>query len=239
MKDEIALRVLICDDEEPAHIILKEYCGALTWVNEIDHAYDGLEAYEKLHKQKYDILLLDIEMPKLKGIELAEQLSEPPIIIITTAYPDFALDGYRIEALDYLLKPIRVPRFIEAMERAKNRVSERLNTSPADITEQHIWVRADKIDHRVALQDIQWIEADGDYLRIHVVHFTKALMVYKRMSEILKELPETDFIQVHRSFIVHSMHVRAVEGNQVVIGEKRIPVSKSNREYLRTLFKAR
>lgn len=229
--------ILIADDEEPAHIILQEYCQSLAWVGDIFHAYDGLEAFQMLQKKAVDILLLDIEMPKMTGLEMAEQLKNPPVIILTTAYPEFALDGYRIEALDYLLKPIPVPRFIESMDRAKSKVDEKLgNNLSADQPREYIWLRADKVDHKVSLNAIKWIEADDDYVKVHTTEHSKPLMVHGRISAMVGEINHPNIIQVHRSYAINTNHVKAVEGNQVKIDDQYIAVGTTYRDVLKKLF---
>lgn len=234
------VNVLIADDEEPAHIILEEYCRSLNWVSKVYHAYDGLEAFQMVQKKPIDILLLDIEMPKMTGIEMAEQLTNPPIIILTTAYPEFALEGYKIEALDYLLKPIPVPKFLASMERAKSKMEQRSNeiVPKTMLSEEktYTWIRVDKVDIRLNFESILWLQADDDYIKIYTTEKDRPFMIHGRLSAFIESLGNSSIKQVHRSYGINFQKVKAIEGSQVVVANQYIPVGKTYKGVLNDLL---
>lgn len=228
--------ILIADDEEPAHIILEEYCKSLNWVGKVLHAFDGLEAFQMVQKHPIDILLLDIEMPKMTGLEMAEQLKNPPVIILTTAYPEFALEGYKIEALDYLLKPIPIPRFITSLERAKAKVDQRIHDQFLNSQKNHTWIRVDKTDVKLIFDEILWLQADDDYLKIYTTQQLNPYMIYGRLGAFIESL-NTPFIkQVHRSYGLNLHKISAIEGNQVRITNQYIPIGKTFKGVLDSLL---
>jgi|AntAceMinimDraft_1070359.scaffolds.fasta_scaffold23084_2 DNA-binding LytR/AlgR family response regulator len=231
--------ILIADDEEPAHIILEEYCKSLNWVGKVHHAYDGLEAFQIVQKQWVDILLLDIEMPKMTGLEMAEQLHNPPVIILTTAYPEFALESYKIEALDYLLKPIPIPRFLASMDRAKTKLDQKslaLATNTSQMEKTHTWIRVDKVDVKLNIKDILWLQADDDYIKIYTSQRETPYMIHGRISVFIESLGTLKIVQIHRSYGINSTHINAIEGNQVRIGDLYIPIGKTYRAIIEKLL---
>lgn len=222
-----AFNVMICDDEEPAHVVLRNYCAQIPWISDVYEAYDGMEAYGMLQRKKVDILLLDIEMPGMKGLELAQQLENPPIIILTTAYPEYALDGYRIDALDYLLKPISTARFLEAMNRAKERLAQKKEGAKKA---NELWVRVDKVDRKLSPHDLIWVEAEGDYLRLQISGEEKRWMIHQRLGQFVEQCAAFGLMQIHRSVAINWNHIEAIEGNQVRIGGQAFPIGKTYRE---------
>lgn len=235
-----SVNVLIADDEEPAHIILEEYCRSLNWVSKVYHAYDGLEAFQMVQKKPIDIILLDIEMPKMTGLEMAEQLTNPPVIILTTAYPEFALEGYRIEALDYLLKPIPVPKFLASMERAKTKIEQRSNELAAKniLSEEkkYTWIRVDKVDIKLNFESILWLQADDDYIKIYTTDKDTPYLIHGRISAFIASLENAYIKQIHRSYGINVQKVKAIEGSQVVVSDQYIPIGKTYKSVLTDLL---
>jgi DNA-binding LytR/AlgR family response regulator len=193
-------KCIIIEDEPLAQNILKKYIGEHPSLELVAVCNDALEAQTVLTQENIDLLFLDINLPKLSGINFIKTLTRPPSIIFTTAYPEFAVEGFALNAVDYLLKPFSFERFLKAV----NRAFEKLNASPTqnsiDNQISYIFLKADKKIHRVELETIHYIEAIGDYMK--VVTNTGQLIVNETMKKLLEELPARSFMRVHKSFII-------------------------------------
>ena len=175
-----------------------------------------------LRKQPVDLLFLDINMPDLTGMNLLRTLPDPPLTVLTTAYPEYALESYEFEVADYLLKPFSLPRFLQALQKAESRIQAK------STTEQFLSVRADRKLHRLPYEDIFVLQAFGDYVKI----FTRdgTLAPKATLSELEQRLPVPPFMRVHRAWIVNRHYVDYLEGNQVMVQQTAVPVSKAYRE---------
>lgn len=217
------IKYIIVDDEPIAHDIIKGYCDALPNLTFVQHCYDAIEAMECLRNNKVDLIFLDLNMPKLKGFEFLKALQNPPKIIVTTAYQEFALEGYELNIVDYLLKPFSFDRFIKAVN--KITVKEQTN-KPFNISkeEQSLFLKSNKKRIQVKLNNILFVEAVGNY--INVVTKDNEIQVRDKISEILTLLPNKEFFQVHKSFIVAKSHINEIEGNRILIKDFKIPIGK-------------
>ncbi len=217
------IRYIIVDDEPIAHDIIKGYGDALPNLQFVAHCYDAIEAMQCLRENTVDLIFLDLNMPKLKGFEFLRTLQNPPHIIVTTAYQEFALEGYELSVLDYLLKPFSFERFVKAinkMETNKPIAAVATHTTP----EETVFFRSSKKMVQVALSDILFIEAKGNY--VHIVTRDNNIQVREKISDIAQLLTDKQFIQVHKSFIVAKKHINSIQGNQIVINDHKIPVGK-------------
>ncbi len=225
------MHTLIVDDEPLAREGLEAYVERLEFLHRIGSAKDALEALQILEKQRVDLLLLDIEMPQLSGLELLRTLSDPPIVILTTAFDKFALEGFKLAVLDYLVKPITFPRFLRACVRAREQfelqqaVQDRMARNQSDQPES-IFVKSDGKLERIRFDELLFVESMQNYVLLQTERgrFT----VLQPLKEIRTQLPSTPFLQVHRSFIVNLSKVHTVAGHQLIIGPHKIPVSRSN-----------
>lgn len=215
------INCLVVDDEPLAREVIVDYVKACPELNLVDVCSDALQAGEVLTRQKVDLLLLDISMPKLSGIGFVKSLKEPPLFIFISAYPEYALEGFEVDAVDYLLKPVTFERFRTAV----NRVLERLSTVEKNKHAEHLIVRADRKNYRIHFTELLYLEAQGDYVRF--VTGERSLMVHGTLKEFLALLPENLFSQIHKSFVISLAKVIYTEGNQVKIGEHKLPVSLS------------
>jgi DNA-binding LytR/AlgR family response regulator len=182
---------------------------------------------EVLQKEEIDLMFLDIHMPELTGMELLRSLRKPPLAIMVTAYPDHALEGYELDVVDYLIKPISFERFAQAVEKAR----ERLQTSrqpEGEKEKDHFFVRADYKLVKLMYKDIQYIEGLAQYVKIHTA--AKTHVVHKTLKAMEEILPSDNFFRVHRSHIIPLNNITAVFGNTIEIGEKQIPIGKSYRD---------
>lgn len=171
-------------------------------------------------------------MPKLSGMKFYKSLNNPPYVIFTTAYPEFAAEGFEVDAIDYLLKPFPFDRFLKAVNRAIDRIVKLEKQTEVG---KYILLRADKKLHRINLSDILYLEAMGDYVK--VFYNDSFILVHDTLQSLLDQLPEEEFIQIHKSFIISTGNINYVEGNQVKIGEYEIPVGPKYKDELLNFLK--
>jgi DNA-binding LytR/AlgR family response regulator len=219
----------VIEDEPLAQNILKKYIGDYPSLELVAVCSDALEAQTIFHGQTIHLLFLDINLPKLSGINFLKTLPNPPLVIFTTAYPEFAVEGFELNAVDYLVKPFSFERFLKAV----NKVLVQLNfTSSAKAGESKnsvsIFLKADKKIHKIDLDGILYIEAVGDYMK--VVTGSGQLLVNETMKQMLEELPAKDFIRIHKSFIIAINKIKYIEGNYVFLADKNIPIGATYRD---------
>ena len=220
------IKYLIIDDEPMAHDIVKGYSDMLPHMQLMKHCYDALEALDYLRENAVDLIFLDLNMPKLKGFDFLKTLSNPPKVIVTTAYKEHALEGYELEITDYLLKPFSFERFLKAVNKAVQ-VNESIPSKrkhDAHVKAEHIFLYSDKRHIQVKLEDIQYVEAAGNYAK--VIMKDSSILVREKISDMLEKLSTEHFIQVHKSFIVAKAFISSVEGNRILISDKIIPIGK-------------
>ena len=193
---------------------------------------NALQLNELLKKEQPELLFMDIEMPYINGIDFLSGIRNPPKVIITSAYEQYALKGYELNVTDYLLKPISLDRFLKAV----NRVHELLQKEQESTPEPYLFVKTDKLLKKVTIQDILFIESMGNYVLIHTSSSKE--ITYSPLKSLLEFLPDNLFIQVHRSYIVQTSKVQAIEGNMLIIGTHKIPIARNLRdEVLNALLK--
>jgi len=219
------IRYLIIDDEYIAHDIIKGYCDLLPGMQLKKNCYDALEAFEYLNKNEVDLIFLDLNMPVLKGFEFLKTLKTPPKVIVTTAYQEFALEGYEHNISDYLLKPFGFERFLKAINKAfDSSVSEKVVASESSIHSNRIFVQSNKRHIQVEVESILYIEATGNYTKI--ITTSETIPIREKISTFLEQLPQNDFVQVHKSFAVATKHINSIEGNIIFIASHKIPIGK-------------
>ncbi len=216
------IRYAIVDDEPIAHGIIEKFAQEINTLEKVGNCYDAFQAIDLLQRKKLDLLFLDINMPKLSGFEMLKTLKNPPKIIVTTAYKEFALEGYELQVVDYLLKPFSFSRFLKAI----NIVLDFEVNSPKSIKglEKHIIVKVDNKKHFILLKDIKYIEAKGNYSS--VVTKVEKLLTLRKISDFRVVLPE-QFVRVHHSFIVNINAIAAIEGNRIFLGNDVIPIGRT------------
>lgn len=221
------IKYLIIDDEHIAHEIIKGYCDQLQEMKLQQHCYDALEALQYLNAHKVDLIFLDLNMPKLKGFDFIKTLPDPPKVIVTTAYSEFALEGYELNIVDYLLKPFSFERFLKAVNKAigshEYSASKSLSERKSEAKDR-IFLRGDKKYHQVAINEIRYIEAAGNYTK--VVMGNEIITTRETFSAVFESLSMHDFLQVHKSFAVAPQHIKSIEGNQITIGNSKIPIGQ-------------
>jgi DNA-binding LytR/AlgR family response regulator len=224
-------KCMIADDEPIARDIIQSYCSHLPYLEVIALCSNALEAKAVLSKEHVDILFLDINMPVMSGISFLKTLKNPPQVIFTTAYKEFAVDAFDLAACDYLLKPFSLDRFIVAVDKAV----EKLQGKPlvpqeniASSSEDSIFIRADGKIYKILQNDMLYAEASGNYTKIVTVsNIFLPAMTFSNAEELL---PKNIFVRVHRSFIVNKNKISHIEGNRVFVNKTEIPIGSNYKE---------
>lgn len=228
---------IIVDDETASHDIIKDYASNLTYLSHQKSCFNAFEAIEFLNKSSVDLIFLDINMPKLSGLEFLKTLTNPPKIIITTAYKEFALEGYELNIDDYLLKPFNFSRFVKSVSKVYNALSTKLepvrNTETLEDTK--IFIKEDKKYYQIKLKDILFIEAYGNYVKLHMVD--KMIVSHQTLTSFTHNLPENQFIRIHKSFIVSIDKIELIEGNRIFLKNHKIPIGKMYKLNVNRLIK--
>lgn len=220
------IKYLIIDDEPIAHDIIKGYCDMLPNMELTKHCYDALEALDYLRNASVDIIFLDLNMPKLKGFDFLKTLRNKPKVIVTTAYKEYAIEGYELEITDYLLKPFSFERFLKAVTKATEdkKKSETSIQTKVSSDEERIFLHTNKKHIQVKISEILYVQAEGNYAK--VVFADKSIVIREKLSDVLQLLPTEEFIQVHKSYLVAKKHIDKIEGNRITIDKHIIPIGK-------------
>jgi two-component system LytT family response regulator len=228
------MNCVIIDDEPAAIDVLKFHLSSIPFVTLKKTFRDPLDALEYLQQHTIDLIFLDINMPKLSGISFPKFLQNPPLIIFTTAYSEYALESYELKAVDYLLKPIEFNRLLQAVMKSKqhleknNTITNPISEISPDISEQTIFVKSGSEFHQLFIQNIKYIESDGNYVTFYTDK--RPILARYKLSEVLELLPKEFFARIHRSYIVALKHIETVKKHCVVIDDKEIPISSNYRE---------
>jgi DNA-binding LytR/AlgR family response regulator len=215
------INYLIVDDEPQARKLLQTYMAGLSNYNLAKACANAMEAYEALHTSKIDLIFLDIKMPVLSGIDFLRSLKNPPMVIFTTAYSKYAMDGYDLNVIDYLLKPISLPRLLQALEKTESRSPHSPASHPSPGL-KHIFIKIENKLIKINLDEILLIESMQNYVKIHLPE--KVLVASNTMKGLQDMLPSDQFLRVHRSFIVPVTTITAIHGNSVETAYKTIPI---------------
>lgn len=223
------LHCMILDDEPLAIDVIENYLQRLDNID-IQRCENPVEAFKLLQTEKFDLIFLDIEMPFLTGIDFLKTIKNPPAIIITTAYRDYAVEGFELDVLDYLVKPISFPRFMKAFEKALKHfaLQDDAQENSAQPGNEYLFLKVDRKFVKVLLNDILYIESLKDYIRVKTTE--EAYVSYQSLSGITEKLPADKFIRVHRSFTIAVDKVNAIDGNSVEMDGKLVPVSREHRQ---------
>jgi DNA-binding LytR/AlgR family response regulator len=230
------LRCIVIDDEYPARVLLKDYIDNLPQLDLINSFKNPLEAMETLSSENTDLIFLDIQMPGLTGIEFLKSMRRiKPMVIFTTAYPDYALEGYTLDVVDYLLKPFTFERFVAAVQKASDLHNLRKG-KPGNVTSEEIkksgpnfmQIKSGPKKHLVNIEDILYVEGLREYVT-YVLESQKIISL-ESLRSLEQSLPADLFLRVHKSFIINKKKVQSIEGNQIEIKGRKIPIGKSYKE---------
>ena len=223
---------LAVDDEPPALEVLKKYINSVNSLELAGTCSDAIEALNFLQQQPVDLLFLDIKMPELQGTDLLKTLKNPPKVIFTTAYRKFAVEGFELDALDYLLKPISFERFLKAVNKvvewqAMNVTIPAISETSQENQTDFIYFRSDRKMVKVAMDDILYVESLKDYIK--VVTKNKTLITKHSISLLEENLPGNNFLRIHRSFIVAINKIESYNTELIEIGKQELPISRMYR----------
>ena len=222
------IKYIIVDDENAAHDIIEDYSKSLQNLALKKNCYNAFEAIEYLTSHKVDLMFLDINMPKLSGFEFLKTIKNPPKIIVTTAYSEFALEGYELNISDYLLKPFSFQRFISAVNKVTNSLTSNIHNDKMEVqvskNSSSIFLKDNKKYFKVKLEDILFAEAYGNYVKVYLL--SQMIITHQTLSSFEVSLPENQFIRTHKSYIVSIDKIELIEGNRISIKDHKIPIGK-------------
>jgi DNA-binding LytR/AlgR family response regulator len=226
------MNVILVDDEPLAQEIVETHIGKFPNLNLVAKCSNAVEALNALKENDIDLMFLDIQMPQISGIDFLKTLPNPPKVILTTAFSEYAMDGYDLNVLDYLLKPISFDRFAKAVNKAISQEPKTAEAEPSHSRESadYIFVKADKKLIKIHFNDIFYIEGLKDYVILHTP--TGRVVTLQTMKSLETKLPQDLFMRVHRSYIVNLNNITIIEGNTIQIGKKIIPIGKNYKDAL-------
>ncbi|MEM9824406.1 MAG: LytTR family DNA-binding domain-containing protein [Bacteroidota bacterium] len=228
------INCLIVDDERPALQLLSAYLDKIPHLQLIDTCESGLEALTILQKDTIDLLLLDVQMPHLTGLELLQSLTRPPVVILTTAHREFAVEGFELDVADYLVKPFSFNRFVKAINKATKRLQPKkekaklTNPKEASQSERSLFIKTAHKIEQLSLEDILYLESMREYIRIHTKE--KRYLVHQTMNNMEEKLSDARFIRVHRSYLIAFDRIDSIQGNTLKINGQVIPIGGSYRK---------
>lgn len=224
------MKCLIVDDNKLARMALKQLVSQIPGLELVAECADAAEALDALNNAQIDLLLLDIEMPDMSGLDLIKTLgNNKPLIIFTTAKPDYAVEAFELSVVDYLIKPIAFPRFRQAIEKATETLES--NKEEVKVEEQgFVFVKDNGVLKRISIDDILFLEAMGDYVKVHTAQ--KFHVVHATLKSIEEKLPASKFIRVHRSYIVAINKIDYIQEGTITIGKTTIPVADTHKSNL-------
>jgi DNA-binding LytR/AlgR family response regulator len=219
------INCIIIDDEPLARKGLKEYITDVDFLHLAGEFENPLKATEMISDGKVQLLFLDIQMPKITGLDFFKTLQQAPPVIFTTAYPQYALDGFNLNALDYLVKPVSFERFLQAALKAKEYYELRLKNNTSETQQEYFFIKAEGKLVKLFYDDILLVEAVQNYVNIYTTE--KKYITYLTFKSVEEYLPADDFIKVHKSYIVPKQKVESIEGNDIKIGPHHVPISRN------------
>lgn len=228
------IRCLIVDDEPPAIELLEKYVSMVDNLEVVGTCQSAVKAFDMIDQLAVDLMFLDIRMPMLNGLDLIKSLKNPPPIILTTAYREYAIDGYDLDIVDYLLKPIAFDRFLKAVDRYRIKNTKEDNqSSTTNQQAKHIFFNVNRTQHKVNLAEILYIESLKDYVRIHMVD-RENLVVKGNLGTIMKQIPVDRFIRIHRSFAIAVDKIKSYNQSEVELAGIKLPIGVSYRDIIST-----
>jgi DNA-binding LytR/AlgR family response regulator len=235
------IRCLIIDDEPLAQRVVERYAENIPFLEIVQKCNSAVEAIDVLHNHEVDLLFLDINMPRLSGMEFLKTLKNPPLVIITTAYAEYAIQGYELDVVDYLMKPFAFDRFYKAIQKAEELIKgkDQRNSEVKESDKQEdtfIFIKSSKKTFKVNLGEILYIEALGDYVKIYTTE--KMIISYQSLKNIETLLPSSSFPRIHKSFIIALSRIDLIEGNHVKIKDRLIPIGTNFKGEFEKLIKS-
>ena len=237
----MSYRVLIVDDEPLAINVIKRYLESFENFEIAATAQNAIDAFSIISKEHIDVIFLDINMPTMSGLDLIRNLKNPPLVVITTAFREYAVESFDLEAIDYLVKPISLERFMNSISRIEKRLNGATpqvviqeSSTNAKSSKDHVFLKVDKRMVKVKFEDIIYIESLKDYVCVKTK--TEKLINHNNLVSIAELLPEDEFVRIHRSYIIALSKVKAIEGNCVEIDGKLLPIGRNYQKHIKKLI---
>ncbi len=228
------LNCIAVDDEPLALSLLEDNISKVPYLHLVAKCNDAFEATKVLQEQMIDLIFIDIQMPGLTGLQFIESLTQKPMVILITAYKQYALEGYTLDVVDYLVKPVPIDRFMKACNKAKARHELKMaNKQVADIAPaDYFFVNVDYSLVKIMFNDIIWIEGLRDYIKIHLKSTNKPPVVRMSMKTIEEQLPAAKFLRIHKSYVVSIESITAIRKNSVFLNDTELPVGETYRDVI-------
>jgi len=215
------INCIVIDDDEACRVLLEQLISQVDGLNHIGSFETGRQAINAFKNSDTHLIFLDVEMPEMSGLDMLANLDIKPLVILTTSHKEYALDGYEYEIVDYLVKPVTLPRFLKAVSKAERRF-ENLFLGNKHGNGNYIFIRKEGVINKVPIGEVLWVEAMGDYVTIHTKD--KKHIIHASLRTIESKLPADEFMRVHRSYIVHIGNIKTVEGTSIYIENTAIPL---------------
>jgi len=228
MKTNSKLNCLIVDDEPVARKGMEEYVREVPFLNLVAKCDTALKAQPYIQDGSVDLLLLDIQMPRLSGIDFLKTIKDPPMVIFTTAFSEYALEGYSLDVIDYLMKPVAFDRFLKAVQKAKD-FFEMKHQHKTSASEGFFFIKCDSKYERILFDDVQFVEALQNYVVVNTQE--KKYITYLTLTSVEEQLPADRFMKIHKSFLINLQKIKSIEGTEVVLQKgAKIPLSRNLKE---------
>ena len=230
------IKCIAVDDEPLALSLMEDYISKVSYLQLVAKCSDAFEAQKALQQNEVDLIFIDIQMPGLTGLQFIQSLTSRPMIILVTAYEKFALEGFNLNVVDYVLKPVELARFMQACNKALELYELKHQSKDSGTSKvEYFFVNVDYSLVKVMFSDITWIEGLRDYVKIHLKSSSKPLMVRMTVKAVEDELPASNFIRIHRSYIVAINSISSIRKGSVFIGEMELPVGDTYKEVINQL----
>ena len=231
------MRCIAVDDEKWALDLLEDNIRYIPYLHLVARCKNTLEASDVIHKEKIDLIFLDVQMPGLNGLQFIQTLPEPPMIILVTAYEQYALEGFNLSVLDYLVKPVSLERFTKACNKAQLLFEMRQGKQKSGMdNDEHIFVNVEYNLLKIVFNNINYIEGLKDYIKIHLTTSSKPILTRMSLKSMEEKLPHRNFVRTHKSFIVAISKITSIKRDFVCINEKEIPVGESFKDSLQKII---
>lgn len=224
------LKCLVIDDEPLARRAIVDFIAKVDFLEATRSCASAIEAIDLLATESFDLLFLDINMPYLSGIEFLETITNPPMVIFTTAYSEHALEGYRFDVVDYLLKPIDFKRFYQAALKAKQLYILKADKESIPAKDSFLYVRQEDSFIKIDWNTLLYIEGMQNYLKLHLID--KTIVIHQTMTAIEELLPQDSFFRIHKSYLVNINHIESISGTRLFVNKKELPISRMRKETL-------
>jgi two-component system LytT family response regulator len=225
------INCIAIDDEPKALEVIERYCHKMEPICLKATFREPVKAIDFLRNAEIDLIFLDINMPDINGIQLIAALADKPMVIFTTAYSNYAVESYDLNAVDYLLKPITFERFLAAVNKAAVLFALKNKTSTKEAAPGTVFIKSGPQTYQVKISDIFYLEKDGNYITVHLKD--KNILIRENMTDIFEIVPAGEFVRVHKSFVVAIKHITMIEVHQVIVNGEKIPIGSTYRELLR------